>query len=171
MRLRAGLSRVAYSAIENGKADPRVSNLQKLADALNISIAEIIKPIPHISNLRFRSKKMLNTREENKREQIIADVAYWLDDFHFLENELKNKISFKLSNCKGRDPKMMAGIARQALRLKEKDVIVDICGLMENAGVKIKLVDSDLDNFFGFSAFDQDGNAVIAVHVSKKITV
>jgi len=70
----AGISRVAYSCIENGKAEPRVSNLQKIADTLDVGIQEIIAPVPHVNALRFRSRKTLTIKEKNRREQIVIDV-------------------------------------------------------------------------------------------------
>ncbi len=168
---KAGLSRVAYSSIESAKSEPRVSNLQRLADALGVSIEELIKPIPHVSSLRFRSKKMLNTKENCKREQIVMDIAYWLNDFNYLENELSHKRIFKLKDCQGNTPEEMAKSARKKLNLKEDEAINDICGLLENAGIKIKLIVCELNNFFGLSAFDKEGNPAVVVNVSDEVSV
>lgn len=38
---RAGISDVAYGAIEQGKAQPRVSTVRKLADALSVPVGAI----------------------------------------------------------------------------------------------------------------------------------
>jgi len=38
---RAGISEVAYLAIEQGKAQPRVSTIKKLADALSVPVGAI----------------------------------------------------------------------------------------------------------------------------------
>ena len=168
---KAGLSRVAYSSIESAKSEPRVSNLQSLADALGVSIEELIKPIPHVSSLRFRSKKMLNTKENCKREQIVMDIAYWLNDFNYLENELSHKHVFKLKDCHGNTPEEMAKSARKKLNLKEDEAINDIGGLLENAGIKIKLIACELNNFFGLSAFDKEGNPAVVVNVSDEVSV
>lgn len=167
---RAGLSRVAYSSIENGKAAPRVSNLQKLADALEVSMEELIKPVPQLADVRFRKNNM-NAREKNRRDQIVAEIAYWLKDFNFLEEVLGEVSRFKLKNCGGKDPEDTADKARRILGLKSDDPINDICGLVENAGIKIKLIPLDLEKFFGLSAFDAGGNPAIIVNSSDTITV
>jgi len=166
----AGLSRVAYSSIENAKSEPRVSNLQKLADALSVSIEELIRPVPQLDSLRFRKNNMTK-KERDKRDQIVIDVAYWLRDFDFLESELQYKKFFKLKDCRGKKPEEMAKSARAKLGLKEDEPINDICGLVENSGIKIQLIDSELKKFFGLSAFDSKGHPAIIVNISDSITV
>src|SRR3989338_8110314 len=71
---RAGLSRIAYSNVENGKANPRVNNLQQLAEALEVSMQELVTPVPAIDSLRFRCRNTLTGFEKSSREQIAADV-------------------------------------------------------------------------------------------------
>ncbi|MCD4781545.1 MAG: ImmA/IrrE family metallo-endopeptidase [Candidatus Omnitrophica bacterium] len=166
----AGLSRVAYSSIENAKSEPRVSNLQKLADVLGVSIVELIKPVPQLASLRFRKNNMTK-RERDKRDQIVIDVAYWLKDFNFLESELQYEKVFKLKKCKGKSPEEIAQNARELLGLKKDEPINDICGLVENAGIKIQLIVSELDKFFGLSAFGPKGCPAVIVNVSDNITV
>jgi len=171
---KSGLSRMAYSNIEKGKAEPRVSNLQKIADVLGVGIQEIIAPIPHINSLRFRSKNTLTNKEKNRREQIAIDVAFWLQDFNELEASLNNKKIFKLKELsqKTKDPKKMAVLAREALNLESDEPIVDLCGLLESkAGIKIKFFNSDLDKFNGLSLFDSDETPAIGVNVSELISV
>lgn len=171
---KSGLSRMAYSSIEKGKAEPRVSNLQKIADVLNVGIQEIIAPVPNIISLRFRSKNTLTAKEKNRREQIVIDVAFWLQDFNELENALNSKKDFKLKDLiqKTKDPKKMAMMARKELELEQDEPIVDLCGLLESkAGIKIKFFNSDLNKCNGLSLFDSDDTPAIGVNVSESISV
>lgn len=169
---KAGISRNAYRSIENGDSEPRVSNLKSLADALDIKIFDLLRTLPAIPSLRFRSNKTLNSLEQDKRQQHISDFALWLRDFNFLENELKDKKRFELVKLVGSipDPVEMAYKVRTALKI-DNEPISDICGLVESAGIKIFLIASDLDNFFGFSLSEKDGGPAIGVNKSKRINV
>lgn len=168
---KAKLSRIAYSNVENGKANPRVNNLQQIADALNVGIQELVTPVPTVHSLRFRSKKMPTGHTRNSRDQIVADVAFWLRDYSGLEEILSKQRSSVIKGIKANTPKEYAFKVRKALNLKDDEPINDICGLVEHAGVKIKLLKSDLDGFFGLSAFDQNGYPAIVVNVREGIPV
>ena len=165
------MSRIAYSNVENGKASPRVSNLQQIADALDVGIQELVTPVPTINSLRFRCRKMPTGHERNSRDQIVADVAFWLRDYSGLEEKLSKQRPTVLKGIKGNNPKEFAANVRKAMHLENDESINDICGLVEHAGVKIKLLKSDLDGFFGLSAFDQNGYPAIVVNVREGISV
>lgn len=169
---KAGISRNAYRSIEKGNAEPRVSNLQGLADALGVKIFDLLRAVPVVPSLRFRSQKILNSMEKNKRQQHINDFVYWLHNFNFLESELKDKKSFEFAKLVGStsNPVEMANKVRKILKIDD-DPIRDICDLVESAGVKIFLIDSDLDNFFGFSLSAKDGGPAIGINKSIKINV
>lgn len=170
----AGISRVAYSNIESGKAEPRVSNLQKIAGILSVGIQEIIAPLPRLASLRFRSRKTLTVRDKSKREQIAIDIAFWLRDFNELENILNDKKDYRLKDFvqKSKDPQKVAEAARKALGLKLDEPINDICGLLESkVGIKIKFFVSDLDKFNGLSLFDEQEYPGIGVNVSDNISI
>lgn len=171
--VKSGISRNAYRSIENGNSEPRVSNLQGIADALDVKVFDLLRPLPDIPSLRFRSNKTLNSREKDKRQQHINDFAYWLRDFNFLEEELEEKPVFKLAKLVGStaDPAKMAGEVRKTLELDDDEPINDICDLVESAGVKIFLIDSDLKNFFGFCLSAKDGGPAIGVNKSDQINV
>jgi len=168
---KARLSRIAYSNVENGKANPRVSNLQQIADALDVGIQELVTPVPTIDSLRFRAKKMPTGHALNSRDQIVADVAFWLRDYSGLEERLSKQRPNVFKGIKANNPKDYAAKVRDIWKLKGDEPINDICGLVEHAGVKIKLVKSDLDGFFGLSAYDQNGYPAIVVNVREGISV
>ncbi len=167
----AGLSRLAYANIESGKANPRVNNLQQIADVLSVGIQDLVTQVPKIDSLRFRCKKMPTGREKSRRDQIVADVAFWLRDYSDLEARLVKQRQTVLKDIKSTDPKDVAAKVRKVLNLKDDEPINDICGLVEHAGVKIKFVESDLEGFFGLSAFDKNGFPAIVVNVKDGISV
>ena len=170
----AGLSRVAYSNIENGKAEPRVKTLQKIADILNVGIQSLVMSVPSITSLRFRSLKTLSLAEKSKREQLVCDVATWLKDFNEVEKMLGQKEPYRLEDFSFnvKDPlRVVAEKVRTILDLESDEVINDICGLLENAGIKIYPIKSDLDKFFGLSVAQRDGGPAVGVNIAKHISV
>lgn len=176
----AKLSRPAYSDIESGKTEPRVNNLRKIADALGVGIQDVVAPIPHISSLRFRSLKTLTNKEQSKRAQIVNDVAVWLQDFNELEEMLGKKTPYLFNDFSydERDkPRMVAEKLRiyieknTNLNLEHTAAINDICELLEHAGIKIYLLESDLNKFFGFSVSEVDYGPAIVVNTFKNITI
>ena len=88
---KSGISRNAYRSIESGNSEPKVSNLQNIASVLGVKIYDLLKPIPKIESLRFRSLKSLNVAQQNKKKQLEIDFAVWLENFNFLEDILKQK--------------------------------------------------------------------------------
>ena len=169
---KAKLSRIAYSNVENGKANPRVNNLQQIADALDVGIQELVTPVPTITSLRFRSNKMPIGHARNSRDQIEADVAFWLRDYSGLEQKLSKQRPNVFKSIKANNPKEFATKVRgEVWSLENDDPINDICGLVEHAGVKIKLIKSNLEGFFGLSAFDQNGYPAIVVNIREDISV
>ena len=74
---KSGLSRAAYRNIETGKSEPRVSNLQAIANALEVSVQQLVEPRRALRAVRFRSNKRMRSRD-----QILVDVARWLFTKH-----------------------------------------------------------------------------------------
>src|SRR5262245_14534612 len=79
----AGLSRLALGKIERGESLPRPETLFDLARALRVSVAELVTPARTLTNVRFRARKRINSRE-----QILAQVADWLEAYVSLEVDL-----------------------------------------------------------------------------------
>lgn len=170
---RVGLSRVAYGSIESGKSEPRVSNLQKLAGIFDVKLQDIVASVPRIASLRFRALDTLKKYELNQREEIVSDVAVWLKDFNELEDVVGDKPEYLFSGFSVDNEDtlaIVAGKARNVLGLDEKAPIFDICEILEKAGIKIYLVDSDLKSFFGLSVSECDGGPAICVNISKKVS-
>lgn len=169
---KADISRNAYRDIEKGVSEPRVSNLQKIADALGKPIQDLITPIPKMKSINFRSNRTLSLREKNNRMQIINDFIFQLRDYNELENQLVINRPFYLKNLIGKyKPIEMAENVRKKLNLKDDEVINNICSLLESAGVKVFPIKFGLKKFYGFSVSEEEDGPAIGVNNSKEISV
>lgn len=174
----AHISRQAFIDIEKGNTkEPRVSNLQAIANAFDVDIVDLFVEPPELRTVRFRSKSIKTKKDKAKKEQYLVDAAWWLRDFNFLQSVAGDKKDYKLGailkQVKKADSDRVlfaAGKAREVLGLRVGEPIGDIVGLMESAGVKIKLRSFDLQKFFGFSISESDGGPAIIVNNVKAIS-
>ncbi len=166
----AGLSLPAIKNLELAKSEPRMRTMQAIAKALNVKIHELFQPVRELRTVRFRSAKRMQNREN-----VLAEVARWLDDFNYLENSLKNEKPFRLNparaHCSRGRLAEAAGLCRKKLGLKPTEPIHDICGLLEHAGVKVFPVPMASDSFFGLSVGEEDGGPAVVVNVWERISV
>ena len=167
---KCGISRIAYSAIENGKSQPRSSNLIELANNLEVDIKDLLAEPPQFNSLRFRSAKTLNKKQLNIREQIIYDVDRWLSDYNELEklNNIKNDFNISIDE---KDPVKAAMIFREALSLDYKEPVEDVLGLLSAGNIKFYLDSFNLKNFFGFSIGVDDNGPAVVVNIAENITI
>ncbi len=159
-----------------GSANPRVDTLMRIADALEVRLQELLVPTRTLSAVRFRKAKKMTSRE-----QVLVDVARWLDDYKELEDLLDDHVEFNLEKVarnftkKARDTRAIdaAAAARKALGIESDDeVIRDICGLLqERAGIKVYPYPLASDGFFGLSVGDHDGGPAVIVNVWDRISV
>ena len=146
-----GLSRQAFSKIENGKSEPKTATLIKLSKALKVDIKDILADPPGFQSLRFRSHKSYTKKELNIRQQIIYDVDRWLNDFNELGNLLHSD-NMTLPSLKEKNPQQAAIRIRKYFELEDDEPVIDIIGLLENGvGMKFYFISSSLKSFFGFS--------------------
>jgi len=171
----AELSRPGYRNIEAGTAAPRVDSLMRVAKALGVRLAELLVPVRQLQAVRFRADRKMNTRAE-----LLAEVARWLDDYNELERILNCREAYAFdiaqtrldSSLNGLDrAKQAAHLARESVGLTEKDAIRDICGLLEDKGVKVFTPDRSSEGFFGLSVAEQDGGPAIVVNTWDRLSV
>lgn len=168
----AHISRQAFIDIEKGKTkEPRVSNLQAIADAFNVHIVDLFTEPPKLSTVRFRSNSIITEKDKAKKEQYLIDAAWWLKDFNFLQSVTDDKKGYKFKSVFVQTDKVnannaikMAEKTREVLGLRVGEPIGDIVSLVQNAGIKIKLRSFELKNFFGFSISESDGGPAIIVN-------
>ncbi len=166
----SGLSLPAIKKLEGGNVEPRMNTLRLIAEALEVQLQELFYPVRELNTVRFRSKKRMRNREN-----MLANIGRWLDDFNFLEEILNDHPPFKLESLKNEistdDIKNAARLSRKTLKLKGTEPIYDICGLMQSAGVKLAPVSISSEDFFGLSVGKEDGGPAIVVNTWNRIPV
>ena len=165
----SGLSLPAIKNLESAKTEPRISSLEAIARALDTKFQELFTPVRQLKTVRFRSNKRMQNREN-----ILAEIAIWLDNFNYLERELNERIPYKfVDDCEHAhtDIAACASFCRKILGLKDEEPIYDICGLLESAGVKVYPVGLASDGFFGLSVGNEDGGPAIIVNTWGRISV
>jgi len=153
------VSRVTLGKIERGEVEPRADTLHQLAQALKAPLRDLVAPVEPLRGVRFRAAKRVNSRE-----QILAEVGIWLRSYAWLERELSAVRPFPLQGLgeSRLPPEKLAERARSELGLGDKEAIRDVCGLLEDHGVKVLLLGKNTDAFFGLSvAHDGLGPAVV----------
>ena len=167
---KAGLSRLALGRIERGAVLPRASTLHALAKALGVPVSELVTLVHPLESVRFRAKAQVRSRE-----QILAQVSKWLEAYAWLEAELGEQSDFRLDKatpaCGDAVPAAVAQAARQAVGLAPDAAMRDICGLLEAGGVKVLLLDTKRDSFFGLSVGQHDGGPAVVVNTWDRISV
>jgi Zn-dependent peptidase ImmA (M78 family)/transcriptional regulator with XRE-family HTH domain len=171
----AGMSRVGYRNVEAGVAAPRAETLVRLAEALGVRVDDLLRPSGALRAVRFRAQKKMNARE-----QLLTDVSQWLRSYGELEDLLGDKPHLPILNL----PKQFAGSppgvaratcaaaeARLKLGLTEKEIIRDICGLLEDNGIKVYTPALASDGFFGLSVGLEDGGPAVVVNTWDRISV
>ncbi|MFO7566745.1 MAG: helix-turn-helix domain-containing protein [Enhygromyxa sp.] len=175
---RAGLSRVGYRDIELGKAEPRAATLASIAQALGVRVPDLLAPVRTLSHVRFRADKRMSLRAN-----ILTDIARWLDDYADLEQLLDARIAWKLARVAKRAQSLAPGpergetvarLARTALGLDQRnhqDTVRDVCGLLEDNGVKVLTADVKSEGFFGLSVGPEDDGPAVFVNIWDRISV
>jgi Zn-dependent peptidase ImmA (M78 family)/transcriptional regulator with XRE-family HTH domain len=171
---KANLSRIGYRNIEAGESEPRVETLNALACALDVALEELLIPVRPLTRVRFRAQKKLRSRDE-----VLANVARQLDHYAQLEQLLElrklgvlEKARKRVAALRGsRRPVDAAHEARMAFGLNQNDSIRDMCGLLEDNGVKVLTPAVATDGFFGLSVSNEDGGPAIAVNTWERISV
>ncbi len=165
---RAGISRVALGKVERGAVVPRARTLADLAAALEVLVGELVTPVRALQSVRFRARAQVNGRE-----QILAAVANWLDAYAWLEAELSDRRAFRFeaASADGGTPVEIAGAARRAVGLASGEPVRNLSRLIEENGVKLLLMETARDSFFGLSVGKPDGGPAVVVNTWDRISV
>lgn len=169
----AGISRIAYINIERCQSEPRADTVRALAKALQVRVPELLVEAPTLKRVRFRSLKRLK-----RREQVLIEVGQKLRDFVELEAQLKatdNKDfdALRAVASKVRDQGMpaVATAMRSCFGLSENEPVHDICGLLEEQGIKVLSVNIATDAFLGLSVSEEDGGPAVVVNTWERLPV
>lgn len=170
---KADLSRVGYRNLESGLATPRVDTLARIAGALGVRLDELLQPQLELRQVRFRAQKRLTSRED-----VLADVARWLADYQEVEELAGARLPARLQDVRtrieragAREPRAAARLARDWLGLAEDGVVRDICGLLEDHGIKVHTPAVASEGFFGLSVAEEDFGAAVVVNCWDRISV
>ncbi len=175
---KVGISRPGYLKVESGESVPRSDTLERIAQAFNVSIVELVRPLERLEHVRFRSRKRINSREE-----LLAEVKRRLDAYNALADALDERrapVEISVPN----DVKQAAAAVRSALlKGHDKEPIRDICGLVESAGYRLLLVtltssfhegaegEDHAEGFFGLSVLGNANAPAIVVNNFERISV
>ena len=168
LAVKAGVSRVELGKIERGGVVPRARTLAELAKALAVPVGELVTAVRPLESVRFRAKAKVNARE-----QILAIVSKWLDAYSRLEGDLDERqpFGFALPSNQRVVPKEAARDARESAGINQDEPVRDICGLLEEHGVKLLLLETKRDSFFGLSVGERDGGPAVVVNTWDRISV
>lgn len=161
---RASISLASLRNYESSKAVPRVNTLMAIAQELGATLGDVVAEPKQLTLVRFRANRKLNTRD-----QILIDVANWLEDFAELEAVTGHKKAWRFGHLRAGTPQHMAQSVRNELGLKDTEPIRDICGLLESCGIKVlpRVVNSEY--FFGLSVGPHEGGPAVVVNIWERI--
>lgn len=162
----ANISLAGLRNYETGRSEPRVDVLMAIARVLDARLDELVSESRTLKCVRFRAAKRLNTRDA-----ILSDVARWLDDFVDLEEITGDKTEWRLQNVPANNPIRLANAARQAMGIAETEPIRDICGLLEEFGVKVLSRPVKSEHFFGLAVGRDEGGPAVVVNTWDRIPV
>lgn len=172
----AGISRIAYANIEKRGAVPRPQTLAKIAAALSVGMESLLRPVKQLEHVRFRSRKRMVVRDD-----VLAVVSSWLDDFNGLEELLAERRQVRLRDIRqgigkkrahGNRAASAASAVRGILGTNSKETIRDVCGVLEFLGVKVlPMAAFASEAFSGLSVSEEDGGPAIVVNAWKPFTV
>lgn len=175
LAMQAGLSREGYRRMEEGLVEPRVDSLMRVARVLEVRSDELLVPTRQLHAVRFRALKRMTTRDD-----LLATVARWLDNYVEIEQLVDDTAPFKFATL-AQDlqhasdspisPIAVAAEARKAVGIGDEGSIRDICGLLEDNGVKVFKPLLASEGFFGLSVGPGDGGPAVIVNCWDRISV
>ena len=89
----SGISLPAIKNMERAKAESRTNTLVLIARALGVTLRELLFPARHLHAVRFRYDGKMRSREN-----ILASMSAWLEDYEYLEKVLKSRKRFAMES-------------------------------------------------------------------------
>ena len=168
---KSSMGKATLSNLLNGKGSPNSSTLLKIADALHVSLTDLIADTPKLVTVRFRTQKTLTAREIAKRDHLLIDAREWLTNYQSLEKELNIHAKYVFENNTFSSPKEAASYVREKFKLRADEPIYDIVRCVTDCGIKIRLHKFGLSKTFGISIGKNDGGPAIVVNSDDKISM
>jgi len=169
---RGALSLAGYRDLESGRAGPRASTLQRLADAFEVPVGDLLRPVRALRHVRFRSEKRMK-----RRAQVLADVARRIEDRDELDAALApildaaHRLRFapwiaadRVADAMPPDPREAAREARRAFGLDDRAPIHDLATVLEDRGIRVVPLSIESDLFSGLAVAEPDSPPAVVVN-------
>lgn len=174
---KAKISRLAYVRLESGNVTPRVDTLLQVAEALGTPVQDLLVPVRELSCVRFRADRTMTTRSE-----LLVHLSRILDGYVEVEKVLRASNAQRFAELRravaadrvAPGPKRAIQAAtrtRRALNLSPGELIRDVCGLLEDHGVKVISRAVASEGFFGLSVGESDGGPAVVVNTWDRVSV
>jgi len=144
-----GVSRMSISKYENDQSIPGSQHLLKLAQALDINVEYLLRPVEvNLSAPVFRKKEALSKKQETK---ILHQTQDWVERYIQIEALFGIESKFKVPTIETR-VHQLEEIEDIAIRLREEwrlglDPIDNLMEVLEERGIKVWAIDQDLNHF------------------------
>lgn len=157
LAIRCGLSPMAITNYENGKREPNMEILKKLADALDVRVTDFLAA--RNENLvfehgEFRKKASLS---KSKQEYVKESVEDYLGRLYTVEEILGGEVIPKAPECHAinmtGDIEKDANTLRKHLGLAEEGPVNDLIAVLENKGILVFMCDLKDNGFSGMNGF------------------
>lgn len=162
----AGISSTTLSNCLNDKSDPRISIIQKIADALEVSMAKLFAEKPSFEKFRLRSLYALTAKEKACRENLLFSTYEKIQEYLNVEHFVQKENRFIFSEDKFDDPIEAAHVVRERLGVSQIDPILDLCELVSKMGIKFFHFDFNYGKTYGASVAASDGGPAIILNSS-----
>ena len=163
----SGISVPCIKKIEGGRSNPEVYTLKALGKCLGHNSGDFLQQPLSLDAVRFRSQKKLRSRVT-----IIDDIARWLRNYHFIEEQTgqKSRLLLKVPNSTMRkDMRVLAAHFRKMVCLDEASPVIDPCLLLERIGIKVLFYETTAD-FYGLSINDKNCGPAIVINSNDRIS-
>lgn len=162
---RAGVSKMSISKYEREEATPKSSILINLAEALDVSIEYLLRPIEvTFSHPEFRKRTKLSKTQEKK---IIECTHDWIERYLQVEALFDNSPEFNIDKTKYKVNKI-EDVENLAIQLRKDwelglDPIDNLMEVLENNGVKIWSINHNFEHFDALKMWVNDTIPIIVV--------
>lgn len=146
---KAGVSRMSISKYERDINVPRSQVLLELAKALDVKIEYLLRPVEvSLSTPMFRKRTALPKKEENK---ILERTRDWVERYLQVEALFSDASQFSEPQIK-RPIHSLVDVEEAAIQLREAwelglDPIDNMTEVLEKQGIKVWVLDEDMDHF------------------------
>jgi transcriptional regulator with XRE-family HTH domain len=162
---KVGVSRMSISKYERELNKPGSDVLIRLAKALGVKVEYLLRPVEvNISVPAFRKRSRLRKKEENA---IIERTRDWLERYLDLESLFGEPVTFRWPDIP-RQVNTLNDAEEVALALREAwqlgfDPIDNLIDVLEDHGIKVWVLEEDLDDFDALTLWANEELPVIVV--------